>query len=52
MVDGVEVPMRPTLGVYTQPLSFIGLPVLSVPIARPRRPAAGCAARRRALPGG
>jgi AtzE family amidohydrolase len=34
-VAGVEVPMRPTLGLYTQPLSFVGLPVLSVPVAGP-----------------
>ena len=33
MVAGVEVPMRPMLGLYTQPLSFIGLPVMSVPVA-------------------
>jgi aspartyl-tRNA(Asn)/glutamyl-tRNA(Gln) amidotransferase subunit A len=32
-VDGVQVPMRPMLGLYTQPLSFIGLPVISVPVA-------------------
>jgi AtzE family amidohydrolase len=33
VLDGVEVLTRPNLGVYTQPLSFIGLPVLSVPVA-------------------
>jgi AtzE family amidohydrolase len=33
-VAGVEVPMRSTLGLYTQPLSFIGLPVITVPLAR------------------
>ena len=33
-VAGLEVPTRPMLGLYTQPLSFIGLPVISVP---PRR---------------
>jgi AtzE family amidohydrolase len=32
VLDGVEVLTRPNLGVYTQPLSFIGLPVLSVPV--------------------
>jgi Asp-tRNA(Asn)/Glu-tRNA(Gln) amidotransferase A subunit family amidase len=26
---------RPLLGLFTQPLSFIGLPVVSVPIPRP-----------------
>lgn len=31
-IDGEEVLTRPNLGLYTQPLSFIGLPVLSVPI--------------------
>ena len=31
---GREVLLRPNLGVYTQPLSFIGLPVLSVPVGR------------------
>ncbi|MBD1833819.1 AtzE family amidohydrolase [Cyanobacteria bacterium FACHB-472] len=30
-----EVLVRPNLGLYTQPLSFIGLPVLSVPIHHP-----------------
>jgi Asp-tRNA(Asn)/Glu-tRNA(Gln) amidotransferase A subunit family amidase len=32
VLDGVEVLTRPNLGVYTQPISFIGLPVLSVPM--------------------
>jgi AtzE family amidohydrolase len=35
VIDGVEVLNRPNLGLFTQPLSFIGLPVLSVPIQRP-----------------
>ncbi|MFQ4140006.1 AtzE family amidohydrolase [Nodosilinea sp. PGN35] len=34
-IDGTTYPLRPHLGFYTQPLSFIGLPVLSVPIHRP-----------------
>lgn len=34
VVAGEEVLVRPNLGLYTQPLSFIGLPVLSVPIQR------------------
>jgi AtzE family amidohydrolase len=34
-MDGVEVLARPNLGVYTQPISFIGLPVLSVPVTMP-----------------
>lgn len=32
VIGGEEVLVRPNLGLYTQPLSFIGLPVLSVPI--------------------
>jgi len=32
VLDGEEVPLRPNLGLYTQPLSFIGLPILSVPV--------------------
>lgn len=34
-IAGATVPIRPHLGIYTQPLSFIGLPVLSVPIHQP-----------------
>src|SRR5439155_724782 len=34
-VDGVLVSTRSHLGVFTQPLSFIGLPVISVPIVTP-----------------
>lgn len=34
VIDGVEVLNRPNLGLFTQPLSFIGLPVLSVPVQR------------------
>ncbi|MEM6840278.1 MAG: AtzE family amidohydrolase [Cyanobacteria bacterium P01_C01_bin.120] len=35
MIEGQSVLMRPHLGLYTQPLSFIGLPVLSVPVTQP-----------------
>jgi amidase/aspartyl-tRNA(Asn)/glutamyl-tRNA(Gln) amidotransferase subunit A len=35
VIAGQEVLVRPNLGLFTQPLSFIGLPVLSVPIHRP-----------------
>jgi AtzE family amidohydrolase len=35
ILDGEEILVRPHLGVFTQPLSFIGLPVLSVPIFLP-----------------
>ncbi|KOP26119.1 amidase [Hapalosiphon sp. MRB220] len=34
ILDGEEILVRPHLGLFTQPLSFIGLPVLSVPIRR------------------
>jgi len=30
--DGAEIPLRPNIGVYTQPISFIGLPVVTVPV--------------------
>jgi AtzE family amidohydrolase len=30
--DGVELPLRPNIGVYTQPISFVGLPVVTVPV--------------------
>jgi aspartyl-tRNA(Asn)/glutamyl-tRNA(Gln) amidotransferase subunit A len=32
MLDGVEMPVRPNIGIYTQPVSFIGLPVVAVPV--------------------
>lgn len=35
VVGGMEVPTRPHLGLFTQPLSFIGLPVVVVPVQRP-----------------
>jgi aspartyl-tRNA(Asn)/glutamyl-tRNA(Gln) amidotransferase subunit A len=31
-LDGVELNVRANLGVYTQPISFIGLPVVAVPV--------------------
>jgi 1-carboxybiuret hydrolase len=30
-LDGAEVPLRPNIGIFTQPISFIGLPVVAVP---------------------
>ena len=33
VLDGVELPVRANLGIYTQPISFIGLPVVAVPVA-------------------
>lgn len=39
MMNGQEIPVRPNLGLYTQPISFIGLPVVCVPVtARGRLP--------------
>ena len=35
ILDGEEILVRPHLGLFTQPLSFIGLPIISVPIQRP-----------------
>ena len=32
-IDGSEVPVRGTLGRFTAPFSFIGLPAISVPMA-------------------
>ena len=32
VLDGVELPVRANLGLYTQPISFIGLPVAAVPV--------------------
>jgi len=31
-LDGKEMQLRPNIGVYTQPISFIGLPVVAVPV--------------------
>jgi 1-carboxybiuret hydrolase len=31
-IGGAELPSRPNIGVFTQPLSFIGLPIISVPV--------------------
>ena len=33
VLDGVEMPVRANMGLYTQPISFIGLPVAAVPVA-------------------
>jgi AtzE family amidohydrolase len=35
VIAGQEILVRPNLGLFTQPLSFIGLPVLCVPVQRP-----------------
>lgn len=33
-LNGAQVPSRPSMGLLTQPISFIGLPVVTVPIFR------------------
>jgi 1-carboxybiuret hydrolase len=33
VLDGVELPVRANIGLHTQPISFIGLPVVAVPVA-------------------
>jgi aspartyl-tRNA(Asn)/glutamyl-tRNA(Gln) amidotransferase subunit A len=35
VIEGVDVFTRSHLGVFTQPLSFVGLPVISVPLTAP-----------------
>jgi aspartyl-tRNA(Asn)/glutamyl-tRNA(Gln) amidotransferase subunit A len=32
VLDGVETPLRANIGIYTQPISFIGLPVVAAPV--------------------
>jgi aspartyl-tRNA(Asn)/glutamyl-tRNA(Gln) amidotransferase subunit A len=34
-IDGVDLPVRANLGLFTQPISFIGLPVVAVPTRKP-----------------
>jgi AtzE family amidohydrolase len=34
-VSGLELPSRPNIGIFTQPLSFVGLPIMSVPVFKP-----------------
>ena len=35
LFGGIELPVRPHLGIFTQPISFIGLPVVNVPVWLP-----------------
>jgi aspartyl-tRNA(Asn)/glutamyl-tRNA(Gln) amidotransferase subunit A len=35
VLDGGDVLLRPNIGLYTQPVSFIGLPVVAVPVPLP-----------------
>jgi aspartyl-tRNA(Asn)/glutamyl-tRNA(Gln) amidotransferase subunit A len=34
VLDGVELPVRANIGIHTQPISFVGLPVAAVPVYR------------------
>jgi 1-carboxybiuret hydrolase len=38
VLDGVELPVRANIGIHTQPISFIGLPVAAVPVPREPMP--------------
>jgi aspartyl-tRNA(Asn)/glutamyl-tRNA(Gln) amidotransferase subunit A len=31
-LEGAAVPLRPNIGIFTQPISFVGLPVVAVPV--------------------
>lgn len=35
VINGKTMPTRPNIGMFTQPISFIGLPVVTVPIQNP-----------------
>jgi len=35
LLDGKEVAARPNIGIFTQPISFVGLPVVTVPVHLP-----------------
>jgi len=32
VIEGAELPVRPNIGIFTQPISFVGLPVVAVPL--------------------
>lgn len=34
-IDGRDLPLRPNIGIYTQPLSFAGLPIVTIPVDMP-----------------
>jgi aspartyl-tRNA(Asn)/glutamyl-tRNA(Gln) amidotransferase subunit A len=35
VLDGAEIEIRPNLGIFTQPLSLAGIPVVTVPVIEP-----------------
>lgn len=36
-IDGKDMPARANIGIFTQPISFVGLPVMTVPVHLPGR---------------
>ncbi len=44
-VNGAEIPSRANIGVFTQPISFVGLPVVTVPVHLPGKFPIGCSDR-------
>ncbi len=34
-IGGATLPARPNIGIFTQPISFVGLPVVAVPVWLP-----------------
>jgi len=38
VLGDLELPVRPNMGIYTQPISFVGLPVVAVPVPVPLKP--------------
>lgn len=36
LFEGKEVPLRPNIGVFTQPISLVGLPVVAAPVLSPQ----------------
>ena len=52
VLDGVEMLVRPNIGIFTQPLSLIGLPIVAVPVQRPGGSADRSSGDRGSRPGG
>ena len=49
VLDGKDLPSRPNIGIFTQPFSFIGLPIVSVPVFEPGSHARGSPGDRRTV---
>jgi len=50
-IGGRTVPLRPSIGLLTQPISFIGLPVVAAPVAMTETTATGTTPAGAAQPG-